>query len=265
MEDLAKALPVMCQAVQDALGSTNLEATYQRALKLDLEAAGLVVISEVEVPLTWRGTRISTRRADLIVRTPDGSTAVLELKAVCSGLGRENLRQLEYYMAHFHVPHGFLVNFPHDAGFPDVEADLRVGVFEAKALSGEPVGLSASHNTRSRGRRNDQAVVQVTQVVLKPQAPEAGRAGGKDGATKALVPKGGQGDGCVDEAGLCVDDEDDAAGAHLHRSGQGKAKGAQRRCGNCGETGHDKRKCKQPAKDGTSDGPAARGRAAHGA
>eukprot|EP00284_Hemiselmis_tepida_P013966 CAMPEP_0174918842 /NCGR_PEP_ID=MMETSP1355-20121228/3321_1 /TAXON_ID=464990 /ORGANISM="Hemiselmis tepida, Strain CCMP443" /LENGTH=192 /DNA_ID=CAMNT_0016164041 /DNA_START=169 /DNA_END=744 /DNA_ORIENTATION=+ len=143
MEDLAKALPGMCQAVQDVLGSTNLEATYQRALKLDLQDAGLVVISEVEVPLKYRGLQISTRRADLIVRTPDGSTTVLELKAVCSGLGREHLRQLEYYMAHFHVPHGFLVNFPHDSGFPDVESDLRVGEFEATALSGEPVGSSA--------------------------------------------------------------------------------------------------------------------------
>jgi hypothetical protein len=52
----------------------------------------------------------------------DACEAVMELKAV-SALTGEHVKQLEYYMHHFEIDTGYLINFPHITGFPEVPAD----------------------------------------------------------------------------------------------------------------------------------------------
>mmetsp|Transcript_54214 Transcript_54214/g.172082 ORF Transcript_54214/g.172082 Transcript_54214/m.172082 type:complete len:200 (-) Transcript_54214:38-637(-) len=96
----------LCREVNGHLGANNLEATYQRALKLELEGRGLRVEEEVEIELVYKGWRVGTRRADLIVHQPSGEKAVLELKAVAA-LNLEHQKQLQYYLAHLGISTGY--------------------------------------------------------------------------------------------------------------------------------------------------------------
>ena len=174
IEELECYLPAMCEDIHKILGSQNLKATYQRCLEMDLREAGLVVLSEVEVPITWRGKRVSTRHADVIVRTPDGDQAVLKLEAVGDPLGEKNLQELEHYMRHFTIKYGFLVNFPHDAGFPEVNfvdiwdplsENLLTYSLRATELCGGPI---QSDGTRSKGCWNANTKVQVIKAEYVP-------------------------------------------------------------------------------------------------
>ncbi len=49
---------------------------------------------------------------------------MIELKAV-KHLSSDNMEQLYYYMAHLRCNIGYLINFPHETGFPGV---LNVGI-----------------------------------------------------------------------------------------------------------------------------------------
>jgi GxxExxY protein len=171
-------LPGLCSGVFAVLTSRQCEATYQRCLALDLEEAGVEVASEVSMHLTYKGRRVGTRRADLIVRTTaDEGVAVLELKAVASGLASDHLRQLEFYMCHMGIDVGYLINFPHDAGFPSVvssDSDVGCGgggsdpapVFQQTALLGSAQPLS---DRATRGKHATSTVQIVKLVRLRNQ------------------------------------------------------------------------------------------------
>jgi len=170
MEELNSNLPAMCEVIHKTLGSTNLEAMYQRCLAMDLEKAGLIVLSEVEIPVKYRGKKVGTRRGDLLVETPDGERAVLELKALVNPMPEKKKLQLTFYMFYFGagIKHGFLINFPHDTGFPDVDPEMsRNYKIKETALCGGPLLRDA---TRSKGRTNANAAVQIHQLKLEPVA-----------------------------------------------------------------------------------------------
>lgn len=129
----------MVNLVYNTLGNAQSEGTYQRALAIEIKQRGLTCLSEFEIPITYKGQRIGSRRADLIVQLGDGSRYVLELKAV-QRLQPDQLRQLKYYMVHFHVSRGLLINFPKAQTFPDVvvddEGDGAID-FDVNKLQGE--------------------------------------------------------------------------------------------------------------------------------
>ena len=77
---------------------------------------------------------IGSRRLDLLLTLRDATQAIIELKAVQT-LTPTHLSQLEYYLAHWKLDTGYLVNFPHETGFP---AD-HACVFRAEALQGADV------------------------------------------------------------------------------------------------------------------------------
>ncbi|CAI5723853.1 unnamed protein product [Peronospora farinosa] len=114
---LKQELVLLCNEVFNVLGPFNLEATYQRALALELQDRGITVLSEVEIPIEYKGQPIATRRVDLYLKLD--KPVILELKAVVTGLKTEHLKQLQFYMTHFKVNEGYLINFPHVTGFPD--------------------------------------------------------------------------------------------------------------------------------------------------
>lgn len=128
--------------VYSALGNAQNEMVYQRALEVELRQRGLTCLSEWEIPITYDGERIGSRRADLIVRLPSGSRYVLELKAVQS-LRPENLRQLQFYMVHLRTRLGMLINFPRAQSYPDVEGgdagklDVAVKMLQGHATLAE--------------------------------------------------------------------------------------------------------------------------------
>ena len=79
------------------------------------EENGYRVESEISINLMYKNRVIGTRRCDLIVCLGEKRLAILELKAV-SSVTSKHLNQLQYYMKHFDVPLGYLINFPHEDG-----------------------------------------------------------------------------------------------------------------------------------------------------
>jgi len=119
---LNEQLPKICTEIFQRIGSQQLEATYQRCLKIDLEEIMGVkrVEMEPEIHLLYKGQVVGTRRADLWLELESGETAIIELKAV-NEMNVQHMKQLQYYMHHANVNQGYLINFPHDDGFPNVE------------------------------------------------------------------------------------------------------------------------------------------------
>ncbi|GMF10729.1 unnamed protein product [Phytophthora lilii] len=95
-KELKEQLPAICNEVFRVLGPYNLEATYQRALALELRERDVTVLSEVEIPVEYKGQRIATRRVDLYLRLD--KPVILELKAVTAALKTEHIKQLKFYM-----------------------------------------------------------------------------------------------------------------------------------------------------------------------
>ena len=158
ISDLDRCLPIVCEEVIRHLGAQNLESSYQKALKYELSQIGIDVLSEgictiltkimpylffyfkVKLNVMYKDIVVGTRRADLVLKLKDNTkigaffislidilftlslfffTLVIELKAV-KHLSSDNMEQLYYYMAHLRCNIGYLINFPHETGFPDV-------------------------------------------------------------------------------------------------------------------------------------------------
>ena len=145
----------ICQSLFHTLTSKQLERTYQRCLAIDLKHAGIkVLVEEAEIKLQYKGERVATRRADIVLRTPsDKQWIVLELKAV-QMLTSEHMKQLQFYMHHLDIDIGYLINFPHDTGFPDLPS---TAIYRQTILSGSEDVLS-DRNTRGS---NANARVQI--------------------------------------------------------------------------------------------------------
>lgn len=120
IRQLKEGLAEICRTIFKTLGRQQPEAAYQRALEIELKARTIDVASEAKIGITYKGAEVSSRRVDLLLKLLDGSSAIIELKAVKTIGGDQSscVHQLQYYMAAFGVKHGFLVNFPHSAGFP---------------------------------------------------------------------------------------------------------------------------------------------------
>ncbi len=155
----------ICARLFRALTSKQLESTYQRCLAIDLQQAGIEVIAqEVEIKLQYKGERVGTRRADIVLQTPsDKQWIVLELKAV-QMLTSENMKQLQFYMHHFDVDVGYLINFPHDTGFPDLPPTTSTAIYRQTVLSGNSGGLISDRNTRAS---NANAQIQIIKVEVE--------------------------------------------------------------------------------------------------
>jgi GxxExxY protein len=67
-----------CITVHRELGPGLLEAVYQRAVCIEIEAAGISFEREKQCPILYRGKRIYIHRLDLVV----SGQILLELKAV---------------------------------------------------------------------------------------------------------------------------------------------------------------------------------------
>ena len=111
------------------------------------------VDQEMDITLMYRGHPVGARRCDLLLTTADGQRAIIEIKAVeARRFCATTMGQLEFYMHHMEVDHGYLINFPHQRKFPDVPES---SVFSQKRLLGSGIvpmrdqrsRLSATHHT----------------------------------------------------------------------------------------------------------------------
>lgn len=156
LDQLENLLPSVVRTVCSALGPKNLEATYQRCLAIELMEMGVHVEQEVELYLTYKGHAVGTRRADMILTMASGQKCILELKALSGNCTRDNVNQLKYYMSHFGISNGMLINFPHESGFPEVE-DL----FEELSL----LGARPPNKGRARASDTTKKMLRDTQII----------------------------------------------------------------------------------------------------
>ncbi|MFI5264189.1 MAG: GxxExxY protein [Candidatus Kapaibacterium sp.] len=92
--------------VHSTLGNGFQELIYQRALELELIAAGIVHSREYEMPIFYREKQIGTRRVDFLV---EGKISV-ELKAIIT-LEPVHLAQAKNYLEAYNLETGLLINF----------------------------------------------------------------------------------------------------------------------------------------------------------
>jgi len=103
-EDTSKIIGV-CVEVHKHLGPGFQEVLYQRALALELQAAGLEFSREVKIPVYYRGKEIGIRRVDFVVEK-----CMVEVKAKAILSDEDYIQTLSYLRASgFRV--GLLVNF----------------------------------------------------------------------------------------------------------------------------------------------------------
>ncbi len=93
-------LRVACDNVSEAFKEYPhlSEAVYQRALQIELQAAGHTVVTEVIKPVLYKGMHAGTVRADLVVHNRRTDDFVIELKRVPKIL-QGHIDQLRTYMA----------------------------------------------------------------------------------------------------------------------------------------------------------------------
>lgn len=93
--------------VHRELGPGLLESTYERCLVYELRERGIECVSQVPLPVLYKGVRIDCGyRIDLLVER----TLMIELKSV-DALQRIHQAQLLTYMKLAKVPYGLLINF----------------------------------------------------------------------------------------------------------------------------------------------------------
>jgi GxxExxY protein len=92
--------------VYNELGHGFLESVYQKSLVIGLNAAGLSVCSRVEIPVSFRGTRVGSFEADVLVE----NCVLLELKAT-RYIDSTYRAQLLNYLKATEIEVGLLLNF----------------------------------------------------------------------------------------------------------------------------------------------------------
>src|SRR5579862_2428267 len=93
-------------AVYNSLGYRFLESVYEKALLVELQAAGLSVGEQVPIIVSYRGQVVGEFRADLVVN----STILLELKAA-KDIDPVFEAQLLNYLKATDIEVGLLLNF----------------------------------------------------------------------------------------------------------------------------------------------------------
>lgn len=92
--------------VYNELGHGFLESIYETAMVIALREKGMTVEQQVEIPVWFRGQKIGTFFADLLVE----GVVIVELKAVRS-IDPSHEAQLLHYLRATEIELGLLLNF----------------------------------------------------------------------------------------------------------------------------------------------------------
>lgn len=92
--------------VHRTLGNGFQEVVYQRCLSIELNLQGLAHEREKEMPLTYKGHDVGTRRVDFFVE----GLVMVEIKAVAELLDVHKAQAINYLEA-YHIGDGLLINF----------------------------------------------------------------------------------------------------------------------------------------------------------
>ena len=92
--------------VHNNMGNGFQEVIYQRALAIEFRLQGLSFAREMEMPLTYKGENVGTRRVDFFVE----DTVMVEIKAVENLEGVHKAQAINYCEA-YKIPDGLLISF----------------------------------------------------------------------------------------------------------------------------------------------------------
>lgn len=92
--------------VYNELGYGFLESVYEKSLQIALNAAGLKALTQIGIPVSFRGQRVGDFTADMLVN----ECVLLELKAA-KALDRSHEAQLLNYLRATQIEVGLLLNF----------------------------------------------------------------------------------------------------------------------------------------------------------
>ena len=92
--------------VHNTLGNGFQEVIYQRALELELKAAGMNYAREFEMPIYYMDQQIGTRRVDFLIE----EKISVELKAIIK-LEDVHFAQAMNYLEAYNLEIGLLINF----------------------------------------------------------------------------------------------------------------------------------------------------------
>ena len=92
--------------VHKLLGNGFQEVIYQRALAYEFELQGIPFVREYDMPVSYKGREIGTRRVDFIV----AEKVSVEIKAIIH-LEDVHLAQAINYLEAYRIEIGLLINF----------------------------------------------------------------------------------------------------------------------------------------------------------
>ena len=92
--------------VHRQLGTGFQEVIYQRALEIEMGAAGIAFVREFEMPILYKEEQIGTRRVDFLVE----NCISVELKAITK-LDDVHFAQAINYLEAYNLEIGLLLNF----------------------------------------------------------------------------------------------------------------------------------------------------------
>jgi len=104
--DTARSVIGVFYEVYNELGLGFLESVYQEAMALALCQSGLLVARQVSVDVLFRGLRVGTFRADLVV----AGELLVELKAA-RAIADAHVAQVLNYLRATYLEAGLLLNF----------------------------------------------------------------------------------------------------------------------------------------------------------
>jgi len=105
-EELTGKIIGCAMAIHSSLGSGFPEAIYQRSLQLEMQAAGLDFIREMEMTIFHNNIKVGTRRVDFFVERK----VMVELKAMAK-IEDLHLAQAVNYLEAYKLKVGLLLNF----------------------------------------------------------------------------------------------------------------------------------------------------------
>jgi GxxExxY protein len=105
-QDLTGVVIGAAMEVHRHLGNGFQEVVYQRALAIELGLRNIEFVREMEMPLSYKGHDIGTRRVDFFIE----EKIMLEIKAVIQ-LEDVHLAQAINYLEAYRMEIGLLINF----------------------------------------------------------------------------------------------------------------------------------------------------------
>ncbi len=104
--DLTQSIIGCAMEVHNVLGNGFQEQIYQRALRYEMDQAGITFAEEFSMPIMYKGMQLGTRRVDFLV----ANKICVELKAVIE-LEKVHVAQAINYLEAYSLEVGLLLNF----------------------------------------------------------------------------------------------------------------------------------------------------------